>query len=70
MRSRIPVKNIEGYANPTAYAAMSAVQREQDDAEMRVQNFIRAIKTIIDQSGYDLMARIELRDRLTGREYR
>ncbi len=68
--SRIPYKNPEGYADPTAYAAMSTVQKEQDAADLRVQNFIRAVKTIIDQSGYDLLARIEIRDRATGRDYR
>ena len=68
--SRIPYKNPEGYADPTAHAAMSTGQKEQDAADLRVQNFIRAVKTIIDQSGYDLLARIEIRDRATGRDYR
>ena len=68
--SRIPYKNPEGYADPTAHAAMSTVQKEQDAADLRVQNFIRAVKTIIDQSGDDLLARIEIRDRATGRDYR
>lgn len=68
--NRIPYKNPEGYADPTAHAAMSTVQKEQDAADLRVQNFIRAVKTIIDQSGYDLLARIEIRDRATGRDYR
>lgn len=68
--NKIPLKNVEGYADPTAYAAMNNVQKEQDSAELRVQNFIRAVKTIIDQSGYDLLARIEIRDRVTGRDYR
>ena len=68
--SRIPYKNPEGYGDPTAHAAMSTVQKEQDAADLRVQNFIRAVKTIIDQSGYDLLARIEIRDRATGRDYR
>ena len=38
---------------------MSTVQKEQDAADLRVQNFIRAVKTIIDQSGYDLLARLD-----------
>lgn len=54
----------------TAYSALSAVQSEQDEADIRVQSFIRAVKTIIDQSGYDLLARIEIKDRHTGRCYR
>lgn len=70
MGNKIPLKNTEGYVDPTAYTAMNNVQKEQDAAELRVQNFIRAVKTIIDQSGYDLLARIEIRDRVTGRDYR
>lgn len=70
MNSKIPIRNPEGYPDPTAYAAITSVQREQDEADLRVQSFIRALKTMIDQSGYDLMARIEVRDRTTGRIYR
>ena len=70
MGNKIPLKNAEGYVDPTAYTAMNNVQKEQDVTELRVQNFIRAVKTIIDQSGYDLLARIEIRDRVTGRDYR
>lgn len=68
--NRIPTRNSEGYPDPTAYAAMTSVQKEQDEADIRVQTFIRALKTLIDQSGYDLLARIEVRDRMTGRNYR
>jgi hypothetical protein len=67
---KIPYHNPEGYADPTAYSALSAVQSEQDEADIRVQSFIRAVKTIVDQSGYDLLARIEIKDRHTGRCYR
>ena len=67
---KIPYHNPEHYADPTACSAVSAVQSEQDEADIRVQSFIRAVKTIIDQSGYDLLARIEIKDRHTGRCYR
>ena len=70
LNGKIPIRNPEGYIDPTAYAAMSSVQKAQDEADLRVQSFIRALKTLIDQSGYDLLARIEVRDRVTGRNYR
>ena len=66
----IPYRNPEGYTDPTAYAALNKAQGEMDDDCMRVQQFIRSLKTIVDQSGYDLLARIEIRDRRTGRCYR
>ena len=70
MSEAITYHNHEHYADPTAHGALSAVQSEQDEADIRVQSFIRAVKTIIDQSGYELLARIEIKDRHTGRCYR
>lgn len=67
---KIPNRNSEGYVDPTASNALNGIQREQDATDIRVQAFIRSIKTIIDQSGYDLLARIEIRDRESGRNYR
>lgn len=70
MGNKISNRNIAGYPDPTAYSALSAVQKELDMDDCRVQAFIRSIKTIINQSGYDLVARLEIRDRRTGRNYR
>lgn len=66
----IPIRKPSGCLDPTAYTALSTIQKQHDDVDLRVQYFIRSIKTIIDQSGYDLLARIEIRDRITGRVYR
>lgn len=70
MSAGIPFKNPDGYPDPTAHAALTAAQKQSDDADARVQEFIRSVKVLIDQSGYDLLARIEIRDRRTGRIYR
>ena len=66
----IPKKNPDGYNDPTAYAALSSVQKEQDEQDQRVSRLIKSLKNIIDLSGFDLLARIEVRDRETGRIYR
>ena len=63
-------KNAEGYNDPTAYTAMDKVLREEKERERRVSTVIGLIKSIVDLAGFDLIARIELRDRKTGREYR
>lgn len=39
-------------------------------AEPPRSQFIRSVKTLADQSGYDLLDRIKIRDRRTGRCYR
>lgn len=66
----IPYRNPDGYADPTAHTALSKIQGEMDANDARVQQFIRSLKTLVDQSGYDLLARIEIRDRRIGRCYR
>lgn len=69
-RKQIPMRNPEGYIDPTAYAALQKTLSETNDRDARVQRLIKSLKEIIDQSGYDLLNRIELKDRKTGRYYR
>jgi len=66
----IPTHNPEGYADPTAHAALTPIQESQDEADQRCQRLIKTVKTTIDLAGFDLLARIEVRDRKTGRTYR
>lgn len=63
-------KNAEGYSDPTAGAAMSNILREENERQKRVTALIGVLKYIIDAAGFDLIARIEIRDRKSGREYR
>lgn len=70
MSNKINKYNPSGCRDDTAQKALNAIQTDQDDADMRVAAFIKAIKIIADQCGFDLMARIEIRDRRTRRIYR
>ncbi len=63
-------KNSEGYNDPTAYAALSKIQREEIELQRRVSEVINVLKYVIDKSGFELMARIEIRDKKTGKEFR
>ena len=63
-------KNAEGYNDPTAYNAMTKVMREENEQQRRINALIGSLKSLIDLAGYDLLNRIEVRDRKTGREYR
>lgn len=69
-KKTMPRRNMEGYRDDTAYAAMQKTLTESGERDARVQRLIKSIKEIIDQSGYDLLNRIELRDRKSGRYYR
>ena len=63
-------KNSEGYNDPTAYSAMTKVMREERERQRRVSIVINIVKNVADLAGFDLVSRISLKDRKTGREYR
>lgn len=65
-----PWQNGEGYADPTAHAALEPIIREEAEAQKRFNGLIFVLKYIIHAAGFDLLNRIEIRDRKTGREYR
>ena len=58
--------NGEGYRDPTAYPCIEKENR----LEKRVNALIKAIKTIIALSGFELINRIELRDKHSGEEFK
>lgn len=63
-------KNSSGYSDPTAYLGTRQIIREENAQQKRVAELIGVLKYIIDAAGFDLLARIELKDRKSGREYR
>lgn len=63
-------KNSSGYSDPTAYLGTRGIIREESEQQKRVTALIAVLKYIIDAAGFDLLSRIEVRDRKTGREYR
>lgn len=63
-------KNSEGYSDPTAHDAMTKVMREERELQQRLNTVISIMKNVADLAGFDLIARIALKDRKTGREYR
>lgn len=70
MISNNPYRNDKGYPDPTAGHAIKKVHIEEQDAESRFHFMIKAVKFIIRSAGFDLIGRIEVRDRKTGKEYR
>ena len=67
-------KNREGYADPTPGAALSNIIREerQRDAERlaAISALIPVIKGAAALVGFEVVGRITLKDRATGKEYR
>lgn len=66
-----PWQNKEGYADPTAYHGLKPIIKEEDDEQQkRLNTLIFVLKYIIRLAGFELLNRIELKDRRSGREYR
>lgn len=65
-----PWENGEGYPDPTAYNALRPIMQEDAALEGKVNFLIKVLKFIIAESGFELLARIELKDKKTGRCFR
>lgn len=63
-------RNIEGYADPTAFIAVGQVCRKESEADKRANDLIKVLKFIIRSCGFELTERIQLKDTKSGREYR
>jgi len=62
--------NQSGYADPTAYEAVSNVIKEEKELNKKVYDLISVLKFIIDWAGFELIDRIEIRDKKTRKEFR
>ena len=61
------IYNSEGYADPTAYGALKPIIQADAALEGKVNFLIKVLKFIANEAGFDVVNRIELRDRNTGR---
>lgn len=60
------MRNEEYYPDPTAYAVLKSIQ----STDKQVTEMIKCMKSIAVICGFDVVNRIELRDRKTGKVYR
>lgn len=65
-----PRRNSEGYFDPTAYMGLKPIIEEENALEREVNMLVKVLKYIISKSGFELVNRIELRDKKTGRTFR
>lgn len=56
-------KNGEGYPDPTAYQAI----KEADRTPEPVKDVIKALRTVASLAGFEIIGKIHLKDRETGR---
>lgn len=65
-----PYFNSEGYPDPTAYGALKPIMQADAALEGKVNFLIKVLKFIANEAGFDVINRIELRDRNTGRLFK
>lgn len=68
-------KNAEGYSDPTPGEAMSNIRREQRQQEAAerlavISRLIPVMKQTAELAGFEVVGRITLKDKETGKEYR
>lgn len=63
-------RNKEGYNDPTAGEAVGTVTREERAKDTAVSSLVTMLKQIISLTGFELVGRIVLKDKETGKEYR
>lgn len=67
-------KNAEGYADPTAGAAWSNMRKAEKQKEAErltvISNLIPVMKQTAELAGFEVVGRIILKDKVTGKEYR
>lgn len=67
-------KNNEGYPDPTAGTAWNNIRREERQQEAErlsmISSLIPVMKQTAELAGFEVVGRITLKDKTTGKEYR
>lgn len=65
------MRNGSGYISPVEDAALRSIGRSNaEEVDDRASKLFSILRKLIDFAGFDLLNRIELVDRKTGRRYR
>jgi hypothetical protein len=67
---RVCYKSEAKITDTSAYEGLKPIIREDEEQQRRLNNLIFVLKYIIRLAGFELLNRIELKDKRNGREYR
>lgn len=65
-----PLYNKSGCADPTAFYGIKNVVREETEIDGKAHELIKVLKFIINSAGFELMERIEIKHKKSGKEFR
>ena len=63
-------RNGSGYTDPTASPILHAIQKREMEADENANRIIKLIKDLLRICDFELIKRIQIRHKPTGREYR
>lgn len=63
-------RNAEQYSDPTAYKAMKNIINAEREVKKKSDNLIGTIKLLADLAGFEIVGRICLRHKESGKEFR
>lgn len=70
MNDRKPWLNDSGCSDPTAYEALKSIINDEEILENKVRKLVKAIKFIVKRAGFELIGRIQIKDKKSGKEFR
>lgn len=70
MNPKNPMSNASGCADPTAYYGMKLVMQEELKQQQAVSALVHYLKAFSDLAGFDVVGRIVLCDKATGKIYK
>lgn len=65
-----PRRNAEGYPDPTAYYGTKEIIREETEAEWKNRSIIHTFRRIAELAGFEIVGRITLKEKKTGRIFK
>ena len=65
-----PFFNQSGYPDPTAFHGTKKIMKEENAIEHKVHDLIHVIRDIANLAGFEVVGRIHLRHKKTGKDFR
>lgn len=63
-------RNSEGYSDPTAGAAMEVINKEEQEVEKLNHKVIQSFRLLIDLAGFEIVGRVTLKHKKSGRIFK
>ena len=63
-------RNASGAYDPTAYAALKPIVAQETEVESKLHKLIATMKNVANLAGFEVVGRIEIRHKESGREFK